>query len=673
MDAENPECWITLWSEDNYKGNARTFTNPQSVNDLAEYTYDNSRQEVDDSANALKTGAKTWCCLYDGESYGGDMLKVGPDTTIPKLGDVPRNGWHTDFKNRFASLILFDTRPGFWEYTDDKLAGDCWLKIYLYPRYTGRCTALYGVTDMVDDQLIGGFPCTDGDRYVKHPGALSTGPSTWVEFYKDRNYGHLMDSFGPNSIVPDLASYYNGGAFGSLRIYSAPPDNFSSSAPIPPEVLSIQKYQTSQKLKEVLSGVLRLAPGGGLLAGLLGVLWPQGPSITEQWKDMTQYTMALAQSLIEQNNLKELTEELEGLYDFIAVYLAMPPSGAKAGALNDIISFLILNRHKFTDAKPSETNLTYLVAFGSIYVAAEAERAYNFSVLSGGQADTYQTDNRTSLDQTIAMLQQAVGEAVTTICAWRVKQIAYANHGVFTTQYLLTDALTGYSQDYSNQPGVEAAQQQLRTYVEDQYRLQLEAYTSPAALWSFFGTANTTTVADSGNPHFPTTAFTQKPTPHLISRTVSTYPTGAAGTPFAEQANGGRITGIVLHYDKELDFSGYAYYPLTGIEFRYDNQQSGLHGRPGAASTQVDFEENEEITGLYGASSDYLSQVFFRTNKGRDFGTGGSQGQLFTAIGPQGVGATITGVSGVSAVGSKKYIGSLAITWSYDVPVLTPS
>ncbi|RTQ50771.1 hypothetical protein EJV47_09110 [Hymenobacter gummosus] len=285
--AANPDCWVSFWENDDYKGNTRTFSGAQTINDLAEYTYDGDDQEMDDSINSLKTGPSTWLCVFSQHKCEGEILRVGPNTGIKNLEDYNLPGLG-DWQNTIVSFVTYDHQPNFWDATNETAAGQCWVKIYSGTRYTGEAFALRGAGEVVNTGCIDGYRYYNeesGYWYEVYPNSLTTGPTTWVELYEDASYGTLIARFGPNSLIPDLSKYsISQGAVrvSSLKVFEQLPADFTQTEQTPNEVITIQRYQTAQKLGSVLGDVIGMVPEvGGLLTGMLDLLWPSGPSTAE--------------------------------------------------------------------------------------------------------------------------------------------------------------------------------------------------------------------------------------------------------------------------------------------------------------------------------------------------------------------------------------------------------
>jgi|APTNR8051073442_1049403.scaffolds.fasta_scaffold00517_5 hypothetical protein len=655
----NANCWVSFWEDNDYKGNTRTFSGAQSIYDLAEYDYNNSDQEMDDSINSLKTGSSTWICLFTQHNFEGSILKVGPNGAIPDLNEykTPTGG---DFKNSIVSFVMYDSQPNFWSTNVDTNAGSCWLKLYDGTRYTGERFTLYGAGDVVNALCIEGFglfnPVTS---LYSYPRSLTTGPATWVELYDDRDYKNMVAQFGPNSLVSDL-SRYGSTTILSLKVFAQAPDSFNQSGQTPNEVTTIQKYQTASSVESLLAGALGCIPEvGSLISGVLDCFWPTGPGTQEIWNDMVSYMNDLIEDLIDQNNLEFLNNTLSGYYTSINDYNNLVPGQDKLTKLISIIDDLEDDSPYFLNINSPEENLTYLIPFGSITIVMMAEYAYNYTAISGGQTDPNAAFAATRLNDWISKLSTAATQAKETALAWRLEQITIRQSGSIFTDYYLEDAVTGFSEKYSEQSAAEADKTRLSTYINAQYNAQLDAYVSPANLWDYLKTTNTQPASSTNtDAAFPTVSFLSLPTEQTVSFALDSYPS-AWGTPTqTDLSSSARITGVTL-YSSDANKTGY----VKGIQISYSDKSSPvLYGRTGSSSVAVTFESDESIVAIYGGSGSFIDQLFFRTNKGRDFGVGGTGGFPFSGACPQGVAAVVTKVETYS----QDYVNQLKLTYQYN-------
>ncbi len=657
----NANCWVSFWEDNDYKGNTRSFSGAQSIYDLAEYDYDNSSQEMDDSINSLKTGSSTWICLFTQHNFEGGILKVGPNGAIPDLNECKMPGGG-DFKNSIVSFVMYDSQPNFWSTNVATNTGDCWLKLYDGTRYTGECFTLCGPGSTVNTACIDGYyywnDSTQG-YYYRFPNAVTTGPGTWAELYDDRDFKNLVAQFGPNSLVADLTNYGSNSIM-SLKVFAQAPDSFNQSGQTPNEVATIQKYQTASRVEDLLAGALGCIPEvGSLISGVLECFWPSGPSTQEIWNDMVSFMNTLVEELIDQNNLEFLNNTLSGYYTSINDYNNLVPGQDKLTKLISIIDDLEDDSPYFLNLNDPEENLTYLIPFGSITIIMMAEYAYNYTAISGGETDPNAAFAATRLNDWISKLATAATQAKETALAWRLEQITIRQSGSVFTDYYLEDAVTGFSQKYSEQAAAEADKTRLTDYINAQYIAQLDAYTSPANIWAYLATTNTQPASTSTeNAAFPTVQFLTLPTEQTVAFVLDSYPS-AWGTQLAtDLSSGSRISAVTI-YSSGANNDGY----VKGIQITYSDKSSPvLYGASGSSSVTVTFDSDESIVALYGGSGSYVDQLFFRTNKGRDFGIGGSGGFPFSGACPQGVNAILTKVETYN----QSYINQVKLSYQYN-------
>jgi|GEM_PF-2863989 len=677
MSTINDSCQVQFWENDDY-GSGGTYTfryneldgRPMYINNLADYYWDGydhkAKNELDDSINSLKTGASAWLCLYTDSFFKGEVMMVGPGLDVNRLP--------SGFLNNVASFVLYPSIPNFWSpngYSDTFQSGSCWLKLYLWENYGSSRSALYGAGDVVNTNCL-----QIGNRVQ----SLTTGPATWVKLYKEVNYadGSLVAQIGPNSLISDL-NQLTTADINSIQVFDQMPAGFVATPITPGWVLSIQKYQTSKKLRNTLAWGVSLVPvAGGLLSGLLKALWPSGAAGTQEvWNDMEQYVASLMQGYIDQASIDNLNAILEGLHTMLDAYVLKSPGPDKLTKLLDIIGELQANQAYFLNKAANKEEhgktLTYLVAFGTLSVVMGAELVYNYTTVSGGATNPDAATASLQLDAAIRELTTAVDLAVTDSVGWRLKQISNHHSG---GSYTITDTYTGYTQKYSTQEQARIGEDMLRKYIGDKYYSLLEAYVSPANLWSYLLSQNVTQTPGQ-NPNFPTITFTQAPTPKLVSVQAATRPdTPKDSIPFAETTDASRVTQVMMS-SLSSDGTGNC---INALQFFYDDAPSAVHGTISSYSTIVPLNAAETaviaagadepalvpaetIVAMHGNTNGSLYQLFFRTDQGRDFGLGGCIANNFVAIGPQGVGATLTTVAGTCY--KTNQVNSLTLTWQY--------
>lgn len=672
----NANCWVQFWENNDYEsGGTRKFEYsqddglPMYVDNLSEWYWDGydpkAKNQMDDSINSLKTGSSSWLCLYTEPFFKGNVMMVDYSQSIEELPH--------DFLNDVASFILYPTCPIFWNASsigDTFQAGTCWLKLYLYENYDSSRCALYGAGEIATTNCLGS---------IANFRSLMTGPSTWIRLYKEVKFGgEPVAEIGPNSLVSALSKLTDDD-IASIRVYDYQPADFAPTEMMPGWVLSIQRYQTSKKLRNALATGLGKVPyGGSLLSILVKALWPSGAGTQEIWNDLNQYINSLVQGYIDQASINNLNNILSGLHTLLLAYMDKSPGPDKISKLQDIISLLQANQAYFLNKGAAKEQhgktLTYLVAFGTISVVMGAEWAYNYTTVSGGIPNRDADDALLQLDVAIEELTQAVDLAVSDSVAWRLAQIKT------TGTYTVTDAYTGYTQDYSTQEEARVGENQLRQYIGDKYHALLEAYTSPANLWSYLRSANTTPGAGD-NANFPTITFGQAPVQKQMTVPATTgQVVSNDSVPFEESTDGSRVTQVML---SSLSSNG-PNNSINALQFFYEDAASTVHGtissykatvQLNAAETaadepavlpdqEPDVEPAETIVAMHGnRSSSTLYQLFFRTDQGRDFGLGGGGADPFVAIGPQGVGARLATVAGTCY--KTNQVTSLTLTWEY--------
>jgi hypothetical protein len=673
---------ITFYENSDLDGIKRTFSYTPSdadalpyttYNDLSEYNFDNSSKSVGNSINSLTTGDNTWVYLFKKNDFSGQVIRFGPNSKINSLQsyyDVnyqPGNNIPVmpDMNNSINSFIIYSSEPNSWDVTDpnDTSASVCWVKLFSDKRFTRSEFCLTGEGDVIDTDCIVDYRYCDPEAATfgdvvwvyKYPQSLTTGPETAVFLYNDVNFTKACAQFGPNSVIPDLSKYCNT-QICSLKVVHQDPNNWiGDTSQTPNMVFTLEKFDTGSSLECLLAGVIGSIPDVGCIAaGIMGAFWPSGPDDQLIWNDLDCYMTALVGDIIDENNLDQLKHTLQGLATAIKFYNTMVPGEDKAVKLANILDDLQNDSDYYLDTTNPQNNLTYLVQFATITVTMFSEQVYNYTTLSGGLTDNNAKAYSDYLVSSISTLTKAVANANTNALAWRLGNISMIDG------YTLSDIYTGYSQKFDTQSAANNAYAAYVSHVTAQYQLQLDAICQPANLWKYFLPSNAQQVADSGNEAFPTTVFATKPTQQFVHINTGTYGQNTSTNTFTINCEDKRITGVYL------DSNGSS---LTGIQLAINNQLTPYYGTKGSYRAYIEnLDSDEFIDSMYGGSGSWIDQLYIRTNKGRDFGVGGTGGTFYIATPPQGMNASITSITGCLLPITGGYvISQLTINWKYEV------
>ena len=657
-------CKIDVWKDDNYSGDHCAFDGPSNIADLGGkngYFYDNTSGHygnVDDSISSAKTGSQAWCIMFADHNYEGDLCKMNHSTSWNDFSDIaPLNSTKGNMNDTVVSFKLFDYEPNYFVVNQPGRSSPCFVTTYANKDF-----------NQANQYYDGNVPYTNAVNWIMAEGdiedcrylhlrmkkstfeygfySMKTGPSTWVEVYSETHFGGVVTCFGPNSLVMDMVQYIDYG-FKSMKIYSSEPSSWSDSTIMPPIVVTMQHYVIASKLESVLVDTLSLIPGvGGSIANLLDILWPTGPSTMEVWDDLKQYINTVMQGLIDEAALQNLDDKLIGLSSNLFAYESYVPGPEKASLLTSIITSIFDDEPYFLGgqnyANP-DTQLTYQIAFCSIALVMLSQQAYCYGSISGTGTDPNQQAHMEQLNSKIQQYTPIVQSVIDSSVAWRTGDniIFLQNAGQGQVVY---DSVTGfiYGQNGLDEDTAQTKLNDVKAYIADTYRQQLSLYILPSYVWPYMNTNNT------DSPQKVAVAY-----PVLVG-TGST-----SGSDWQDDLNGCVVTGVTLYAQDVDDYTQY----ICGIKFHYDNQGSGVHGVTGTKELSVDFDDGENIEVIYGRSGSVMDQLFFRTNQGRDFGLGGSGGDPFYMVAPQGVESTLCSIQGVQ---SGNYMASLIFNYTYQ-------
>jgi hypothetical protein len=624
--ATNPDCWVQFWERQDYEGGTITFTGPFDCPNMGAYELNNPDgidKGLDDQVDSLKTGSQTWLELYRGKDYQDNYLKVPPDSSYSDLDDFSLG----DASNSF---ILYDTRPVSWPISQNEndTPGTCWVKLYNGSRFSTIPTRLNGPGESSIYQTPYGA--------VR---SLSTGPDTWIELYSEAGFQGSQVRLGPSSLVVDMERAYRMTVIGSLNIFSVEPDAWSPTPPTDAGAsffLAVQTMNVNSIVEELVAGIVGLVPEvGAALAGVLEAFWPDPLDPMKVWDAIDDYMRTLLQGLINQVKVDDLRKRLDGLYNLLKVYNETPYGTSQKGQFfTSLLSELLTDEPYFIDSEEPETLLTYQVSLGTIMLVVLREQALFYQEIYNEPDPNPEEHQKTLLDK-IDEYTKLAAKAADGAIRWRLGQITVQDAG--GSSFVVVDAYTNYrSSTYTLYADADEAKTRLQEQVGHDYWVQLEPVVHPARLWKYLDpTVN-------GRPQLEV---------YPVESLLYGSPTG---TPFSDEPDGKKITGVFLCTGSLVD----------GLQLYYGGEPGPMHGRQSGANQKLyTFENDELIVAAYGGAGQAVDQIFFRTSLGRDFGNGGSGGSFWTAVAPQGVGAALVKISGYQ---TESGLQAIRFHWEYS-------
>ncbi|MFI8979358.1 peptidase inhibitor family I36 protein [Ectopseudomonas khazarica] len=193
-----------------------TFYKSQEYKDALQPTYTGPQAQSSpdiSGVSSIETGSETWLIVYQGKSFDGDAMQLGPNTRIYDLTKVHTNRGNGNWDNQISSFVMYDHKPSFWasgatrpeldlqdgeiifaENTD--FEGDC--KIYRGTNYAGDLNNCQYGTNGTNRDLKNNIS------------SLATGTNAWLEVYDQPDYRGEVLKVHPSTEYRDLASAKRG-------------------------------------------------------------------------------------------------------------------------------------------------------------------------------------------------------------------------------------------------------------------------------------------------------------------------------------------------------------------------------------------------------------------------------------------------------------------------------
>lgn len=636
------DVWVELFEQTVCLGGQVRIDGPGRYDSLDWFKYDN-KKKVAGNSKSFKIGA-AWALACSNEGLGGRMRYFGPWVYCRDLDKVR-------LSKEIESLQIWGSRDL------PELPGDGY----------GRPLACW-VQFPPDTASMGGLRFdapVDAPRFVRYSAysmfqGVVTGPGAWVELYPEEDFGGEPLRFEPDTVIRDLSPYYVNAKgktyydqfkppFQSFKLHAVEPAGWPGSSVLPRHLIyqqtELRTAKVNQKLRGAAIGVTKKVPyvGGGLGA-IVSTLWPD-PLRPEKVWDMVRRTMDdLVVEILSKTKAEDLESKLGVIHELLKQYLAWSGYNEERGSrLNELINHLIMLEPDFADSKVPQATLTYFVQMATIMLALQCERYISFDKLYP-QSEDPAKDKKSLLE----LLQEYIGRYETiakegadeAINGWRLKQLENAKG--MTGGNSVLDRYTGETSaplppDRSTSEAV-LAQQRLR--VENDYNAQLRDFLDLARLWRYFD---------------PETKATPEP---VTAEELSGPFGGLEGyderVPFADDGGGKPITRIRIWGGGTVD----------GLEVFYGGVSGGTHGRTdGDSRIDVTLDAGEVIAGIYGRAGEAIDMLVLRTDKGREFGTGGKGGKAWSAGRPHAE-ARLAKVSGL--VREKRSLEALTLHWTYE-------
>ncbi|QKG53665.1 insecticidal delta-endotoxin Cry8Ea1 family protein [Hymenobacter sp. BRD67] len=339
----------------------------------------------------------------------------------------------------------------------------------------------------------------------------------------------------------------------------------AETMPFVPEV-------NSERLRDTVISMAGAVPEvGSGLKGLIGFLWPKGQSTV--FDQMRNYVETLVKELIEENNLLQIQNKLNGFHDNAVVYektsaTTKQKSEYFTGMLREVNNL----KHDVINAQHPEKRLTYLVSVGSLALGTLREQCVRYQYIYG-IPDPDAADHLAQFDTAFADYTAACILSRQRALEWRLKKIGWREEdktiglGNSKYTYFASDSYDGWSASMyrtTSGDGTPNARQRMQVVLQNrieqvtaQFGAELDVLLAPSRTWKYL------------HPN-----RTQQPTTQRKTLAMGTYGS-KEGVAFSDEsaAAGKRITAIVIHAGLWID----------GMHLCYDGAPTAMHG--GGAAT----------------------------------------------------------------------------------------
>jgi len=473
-----------------------------------------------------------------------------------------------------------------------------------------------------------------------------------------------------------MQMHYNGGDNQLFKVVMAPDQRPSKD---------MRSFQEANE--EVRNAIMMAAGGvpeiGTVLKGLLGALWKPSNKDQDFWSQMKEYVDERIRTIILEERLDRLAEDLRATLELIHDLEKDPKSTPKGNDLQGILTSLRYAEGNFligANKNPLEV-LPYLTAMGTIKLTLLRQRIVRYDELYGTdtqvQADkakrmAYFTEQlRKNINIYTRMVLACRAQAV----AWRLSHFPPIDSGQAFSPQAHTrgywakadDKYDGWHLDLryatytdssrtDGDPGyfdfVSYAYAQRRQQAEIQFGAEMDEYLHPARLWKHLLPSNPA----------PSNYAT-------LTQMVAGFGGRGGQHSFGVPANvvvnpaqrTGRITGVTV-------FTA-AHSKVSGLELWYDGHSTGVIGGKGNHEETMSLADDEFITGVYGTYYGIIDSICFETNHGKRV-TGGSpykDAQRWTADLPDSFGARLVRVVGRYNHQPHDTIERIDLEWAYEV------
>lgn len=404
-------------------------------------------------------------------------------------------------------------------------------------------------------------------------------------------------------------------------------------------------------------------------SALIGLFWSEQEDSAHVWALIENYAISLVNKSIDAQAVKQLAGRLDGYKSAVNFYAAEAYGSPEKGALLDaLIVAMNVDRAAFTDRASLDKTFSMFTVYGTLYLAALAERAFYYEQVFG-KKDSAAALHLEQFNKALKEFTDTAQAMFDELYAWRFSQLAISEWRsdqvtYYLSEWTLVDRYDNFRRTRTQSGnGAGFRGPDARWAIENIYAMRaeeirrdfvesLQGLLAVAQLWKYL---------DPSQPR-PQSRVIDQPY-GLFGGDYGRVPgTGFSATPPSATS---RITQIKISHDAVVE----------GLEVFYDGVSAGRRGafKAGKKSSELTLEADETIVEVSGRAGDFLDHVKFVTSKGRVLEGGGGTGQPFKTVGHESW--KDAALSGVGGRADDRRIVSLELRWRHTVETepYTPS
>jgi hypothetical protein len=405
----------------------------------------------------------------------------------------------------------------------------------------------------------------------------------------------------------------------------------------------------AEPTREAVLGLVGLIPdvGGGVKA-VAGVLWKATPSLIEQMRD---YVTSIAQSLIDEEYIRQLGKQLQGIRNNLKQFAQATVGADKGTWMTQVIGSLEIAQPYFFDDRAPERTLPHLITLGTLHLTALRERYDKYIEYYGKKPDNPE-ELLQDLKNRVKLYTDGVATARRKTLEWRLSHIHEWSDdppaGIQYMSYFARDDYDGW-QFSSVRRDRTAEQRQIardaalidRTrQVSEQFNAELDGLFAAATAWRYLD---------------PDVTEKPKITPVVVSTGTFGRESGAPFDTGQVSTLDSPIAGVTMWFDRAGN-------QLHGIQIRKRDGSRLMAGIEHQNSISHDWADREQVVAAFGNTRESVAALNLVSNRHALVGHGQrALGIPFRSESPL-PGGTLNSIFGWA---SRDRIEGIGFRWTY--------